>query len=569
MSTANWRIEQFYGLDQSKDGALCNEGTSPDARNMDTTDGNLSVAKGFVKHITIPIPGTGPVRRVFVMKLYSTLVYGVIAKAADNCMHLYAYDPSGPEWDDIYTWPSTVQGNYWDFLQCNIGNYDYVLIANGESQMVKWDGISSSAELFGSVDIVLTTTVSSYTASTKTVVLTDAISEDVAKRMRQCGIVIAGVTHRIASVTTASKSVVLANTPATAPAAGNEVKVRGGLSDAKVNYLAMHYSRLFCAGDPENPNRLYYSQIPGDGRNIEDWSSDEVTGSANTGGGFVEIGDSVGDPIMGIVSLSTQLLIFKRYSIYRLMGDRPSYFTIERVDAEVEQMSHTSVTRHGDIAFYLTPAGLYYFNNVTVQPMNNARNIRTFMNGCKVSMSKACEAQDCLYFTCYKGDNPDARQYDNAILIYDITRGSYMIRDGFNVADIVAVDGTIYMVNDNRYLYRFNEGADYDGEPIAAYWYTQCTDLQNRGTEKKIDEVYLRGAGETPLSPILLDTYCGTLTHHTRKLMVDERDILEIQPNIDAKRTFQFKISNEAGSRFSLHGGMEVHLQLNQRSRNK
>lgn len=569
MATANWRIQQFYGIDQSKDGSLCNEGTSPDARNMDTADGNLSVSKGFVKHFDTPIPGNGVVRRVFVMKLYNALIYGVIAQGDDGCMHLYAYDPSGPEWDDIYTWPSTVHGMHWDFLQCNIGNYDYMLIANGESQMVKWDGVSGNAELFGSVDIVLTTTVSAYEASTKTVTLADAITEDVAKRMRQCGIVISGVTRRIASVNASAKKVVLADTPAIAPVSGDEVKVRGGLSDAKANYLAMHYSRLFCAGDPENPNRLYYSQLPGDGRSIEDWSSDEVTGSANTGGGFVEVGDSVGDPIVGIVPLATQLLIFKKYSIYRLMGDRPSYFTIERVDAEVEQMAHTSVARHGDMAFYLTPAGLYYFNNVTVQPMSNARSIQRFMDGCKVSMSKACEAKDCMYFTCYKGDNPQDRQYDNAILVYDLTRGSYMIRDGFNVADIVSVDGTIYMVNDRRYLYRFNEGPDYDGEPIDAYWYTQRTDLRDRAAEKTVKEIYLRGAGEEQNTPILIDTYSGPLRYRVRKLMVEDWDILEIQPLVDAKRMFQFKISNEAGSRFSLHGGIEVLLGIDRRSRSK
>lgn len=567
MATGVWRIDQFYGIDQSKDGALCNNGTSPDARNFDTTDGNLTVAKGFVKHFDTPIPGNGVIRRLFIMKLFSRLIFAVIAKAEDGCMHLYAYDPSAPEWDDVYSWPEEVSGTYWDVLQCNIGNYDYLLIANGEGQMVKWDGISSKAELFGSVETVLTSKVSSYTASTKTVVLNDAISEDVKKRIKQAGIVIAGKTHMVAEVTTSSKSVKLAYTPSPTPAAGDEVKVRGGLSDAPVNYLAMHYSRLFSAGDPENPNRLYYSQIPGDGRSIEDWSSDEITGSPNTGGGFVEIGDTVGDPIIGLAALSTQLLIFKRYSIYRLMGDVPSRFTIERVDAEVERMAHTSVARHADIAYYFTPAGLFYFNNVTVQPMSNARNIRDFMNGCKVVQTKAAESKDILYFTCYKGD--EERDYDNAIVAYDIRRGSYMIRDGFEVADLVSVDGSIYMVNGNRYVYRFNEGPDYDGEPINAYWYTPRTDLRDRRTYKKIEIVSLRGEGENDNTAILLDTYSGVQVRNDRKLMKDPREMLEFLPEIAEADTFQFKISNEAGSRFSLHGGMEVFCQFNARRRNK
>lgn len=568
MAKGTWRINEFYGIDQSKDGSLVNEGTSPDARNMDTADGNLAVAAGFVKHFATPIPGNGVIRRLFILKLYSTLIFSVIAKGDDDRFHLYAYDPSAEEWDDIYAWPEGIVGSYWDFLQCNIGNYDYLLIANGESQMVKWDGISSRAELFGSVDIVLETTVASYAEADKKVVLADTISKDVAARIRQAGIVIEGVTHMVADVDETAKSVVLANAPSTLPKQGDAVKVRGGLSDAKVNYIAMHYSRLFSAGDPENPNRLYYSQIPGDGRSIEDWSSDEITGSVNTGGGYVEIGDTVGDPIIGIVSLSTQLLIFKRYSIYRLLGDKPSYFSIERVDAEVEQMAHTSVARHNDMAYYLTPAGLHYFNNVTVQPMHNARNIRDFMKGCKVSQTKSCEAKDMMYFSCYKGENAD-REYDNSIVIYDTQRNSYMIRDGFNVADMSSVDGTIYFLNDARYVYRLNEGRDYDGQPINAYWYTPMTDLRDRQMRKKVSAVYIRGKGEDALSTIMLDTYSGKSTKTSRKLMLDEREILCIEPNIAEADTFQLKIYNEAGSRFSCHGGIEVDITANDGRRKK
>lgn len=568
MAKGTWRIDEFLGIDQSKDGALVNAGSSPDARNFDTTDGNLSVAKGYVKHFDTPIPGAGVIRKLIVMKLFSRLVFGVLAIADDGLLHLYAYDPSVPEWDDIHTWPEGVTGVSIDVLQCNIGNYDYVLIATGESQMVKWDGITNTAELFGSVDIVLETTVSAYDASTKVVTLAGAISADVAKRIRQAGIVIADVTHQAAKVDESAKKVTLSNKPSVEPAAGDEVKVRGGLSDAKVGYLAMHYSRLFSAGDPDNPSRLYYSQIPGDGRSIEDWSSDEITGSPNTGGGFVEIGDTIGDPIVGIAALSTQLLIFKRYSIYRLLGDQPSRYTIERVEATIERFAHSSVVQHADMAYYMTPAGLHYFNNVTVQPMSNARYIRDFIAGSSVSRSKSTVAKDVLYFSVYTGDDAEA-DYDNAIITYDTRRSTYMVRDGFNVADLECVDGVIYMINDGRYVYRFNEGPDYDGGPISAYWYTPRTDLKDRFTGKKLDGLALRGEGETDLTALLLETYGGTQVRYERKLMTDPREVLYFWPEVAEADTFQFKFANEAGSRFSLHGGMEVDMTFNSRRKRK
>ncbi len=454
-----WRVEEFHGIDQSRDGSLCNEGTSPDARNMDTANGDLSVARGYVRHIPVPIPGSGPVRRLRILKLYNTLIYAAIAEDEEGCCRLYAYDPEGGEWETIYQYPDTVKGRYWDFLQCNIGNYDYLLIACGEHQMVKWDGISGEAALFGSGETAYESTVSAYTASTLTVTLTDGFDEALETRMKRAGLVLGDVANEVESVDRSNKKVTLKKAPSPAPAVGTVAKVRGGVSIAPVNYLAMHFSRLFAAGDPQNPNRLYYSQISGDGRSIEDWSADAF--SPNSGGGFIEIGDSAGDPIMGIIALATQLLIIKRYSIYRLLGDRPSNYTVEKVDAEAERMTHTSVAMHGDIAFYLTPAGLYYFNNITVQPMPDARNIRSFLEGLRVSQTKACQAKDRLYFTCYKGDSEDARDYDNHMLVYDIRRRTYMVRDGFDVADITALDGVVYMVNSARCVYRFNEGDDY------------------------------------------------------------------------------------------------------------
>ena len=92
------------------------------------------------------------------------------------------------------------------------------------------------------------------------------------------------------------------------------------LSSAPAGLLELYYSRLFAAGDPAHPCRLYWSCAPGDARTVEDWSQDDA--SPNVSGGHVEVGTD-SDPITGLFALSNQLLIFKRDSLYRLLGDRP------------------------------------------------------------------------------------------------------------------------------------------------------------------------------------------------------------------------------------------------------
>lgn len=474
-------IQEFYGIDQTKNQNLLHQGTASDARNIDTSDGGLSVGKGFVKHIPHPIPGTGPVRRMAIFKDLVTTEYIAIAGDENNCMAVYAYTDT--EWTKIYTYPSAVVGLKWDILQCNIGNTDYIIIANGETQMIKWDG--ETAVAFG----------------------------------------------------TAEK-----------------------LSNVPVNYMCMHYDRIFAAGDPENPSTLYYSKVPGDGATIEDWSIDP--NSSAKSGGSVIIGNSRGDPIMGVVALATQVLILKKFSTYRLQGDNPATWSIERIESESEKMCHSSLTIHGDMAYYLTPAGLYYFNNIIVQPMPNARMLQGFMRTAYVETSKGAECGDKLYLSCYVGDSPTQRDYDNHLIIYDIYRGTYMVRDGFKIADMVSHDGVLYLVNDNRYIYKCNVGTTYDGGQIRAYWQTQRTDLNKKYQDKKIRSVYLRGQGK-----LVFDVLAGDSVTREPRNINDREEVVEIIPLSDYSRTFAFRFENEAGSYFSLEGGLEALMDTNEGAR--
>ena len=92
-----------------------------------------------------------------------------------------------------------------------------------------------------------------------------------------------------------------------------------------VSFAELYFGRLFAAGDPQAPSRLYWSKAPGGGRTIDDWRSDET--SENVSGGYVDVGVD-DDPITGLFAMSNQLLIFKRDSLYRLLGDRPSNYRI-------------------------------------------------------------------------------------------------------------------------------------------------------------------------------------------------------------------------------------------------
>ena len=79
---------------------------------------------------------------------------------------------------------------------------------------------------------------------------------------------------------------------------------------------------------------------------------------------------------------------------------------------------------------------------------------------------------------------------------YDLFRRAYMFRRGFSIGDIAAWDGRLYMVNDARYLYRFDEGDTYDGADIEAWWNTPLTDLYDKGGVKAMRSLCLRGQSQ-------------------------------------------------------------------------
>ena len=64
----SYRIQEFFGIQQQTDGTLLPETSAADARNIDTSDGNLSVAKGYAKHIATILPDTERVLKLIVAR---------------------------------------------------------------------------------------------------------------------------------------------------------------------------------------------------------------------------------------------------------------------------------------------------------------------------------------------------------------------------------------------------------------------------------------------------------------------------------------------------------------------
>lgn len=537
-----YNIGEFLGIAQHRDGSLLNTGTAIDARNMDTSDGNLSVAKGYVRKSSNAIPpSAGQILRIIPVDEDD-----ILAVTQNNIYHgTYSAWNLTPIYTFTTALPTDCQIGY---ALGKINTTNVVVIGTGKTQLIKVNMADTvTAEVFGSGLYIFETTVASY--ADKVVTLTDAMSQDIQQKfVVEKGVYINGV-FRKGSVTSAT-TITLDTTPGVVPAAGDTVKLRGGASDAHCNFVCMHNGRLFAAGDPDAPNRLYWSTIPGDGRTIEHWLA--IESSVDLSGGYVEVGDTTADPIIGICELSTQILIFKRYSIYRLYGDRPSYYTVERVEKFTENMSNAGVAVKTDIPYWLTKSGIKLFNGADMQLLDGGQNyLCSFIDTIKtVSQSKAFTAKGKLYFTCRVANTGT---YDDSLIVYDSVNNTYMVRDGFKIADMCAFENTIYLINDTGYLYEFDKGDKYDGQAISAYWQTQPTDLTMKMVNKQLKELFFRAEGTV----IIIETKNGSQANRERRVIQND-DMIDLPMNNQPCRRFSIKLSNEAGSHFTIYGGIQI-----------
>ena len=475
MALRQYRIPVFYGIAQNVTENRQNDGESPDACNMDTASGRLSVAKGYVKESAAAFPDPSAVRRLYVWRHAGTRKLLVATGSK-----LFVLDETAGEWKSIYDFGTTATAAQYDFLPVKIASTEYLLIANGTARMAKWDGLSASATAFGSTE---------------------------------------------------------------------------ALSDAAVNFVELYYARLFAAGDAANPSRLYYSQAPGDTRTIENWTV--ATESENVSGGFVEVGTD-SDPITGLFAMSNQLLIFKRDSLYRLLGDRPGNFRIQPVSGTMQQPVHTACVRAGDVLYFLTPGGMYYFDGQSVQKKADADKVQLILQHADLSACTASARGDKLYFSFREAAGEGG---NDAVLIYDLARGTYMLRRGFTAHGLFSAGGTLFLLDGNGFVCRFEEGETYDGARIDAYWKTPMTDLDSKAVNKRLEELYLRGSGGI----LSLEAVTESGTVYNERLMPGGSErILELGLTGEG-RAFQLVFRNVNGSSFTIDGGVELIMDMQRR----
>lgn len=325
-------------------------------------------------------------------------------------------------------------------------------------------------------------------------------------------------------------------------------------SNKTMRYAELYFGRLFAAGDPLAPGRLYWSKAPGGGRTIDDWRSDPA--SENVSGGFADVGVD-DDPITGLFALSNQLLIFKRDSLYRLLGDRPSNYRIVAVDAAFRQPLHTACARYADRLYFLNDDGLCFYDGQTMRKSASYRALGPLLKNADLSGVRAAVCGDTLIFAIRsRHDAP----YNDIVIEYDVLRDRYMTRTGFTVVDFCTVHGTLYALTGAGKLVAFDTSHTYDGDPIHVRWTTPVLDFGRKDVNKTVLRLTASGSGRLAVR-VEAD---GGVYETQARLSTVQQSVTEI-PLKGVGRMFRLRFSSVNGTPFTLDAPATLLYDLQKR----
>lgn len=117
-------------------------------------------------------------------------------------------------------------------------------------------------------------------------------------------------------------------------------------------YVVTHKNRLYIAGDPANPSRLYMSDL----------GQPETWPSLN----FIDINTNDGDAITGIAEHLDALVIFKERSVHVLRGTGPQNYSILDSHQSHGTVSHWSIAQVLNQLVYLGRDGVYAYDGKAV-----------------------------------------------------------------------------------------------------------------------------------------------------------------------------------------------------------
>ena len=254
-----------------------------------------------------------------------------------------------------------------------------------------------------------------------------------------------------------------------------------------ISSMALHYERLFVTSEQE-PTKVFFS----DNLDPTNWS---ISSGA---GGFIELLDERGK-LTKVVSFGGYLYIFREHGISRVTAYADqSEFAVANLFVSTGRIFPESIVMCGSVIMFLASDGLYKFDGYECR--KTLKNLDGLF-GSKCSCGEYYNGK--YYLSCemnFIGDEKVGCEADehnaNALLVYDLSTGSYSISRGLDISFLQAVT---YNGND-LLVARDSDGCGVIAQcgsrisgVLPKLWRGPLTDFGTPDKVKSVREVYMDG----------------------------------------------------------------------------
>lgn len=234
----------------------------------------------------------------------------------------------------------------------------------------------------------------------------------------------------------------------------------------KCKYIVQRGQRLFAAGDSDNPNSIYFSEV-GEANNFP----------ANN---VIDAISDDNDVITGLAEFHSAMVAFKKKHVYAWFGWNPEEdVRFDKINVHSGTVSHLTIKRVYSYLFYAGEDGVYVLAGLEPNYISSS-NITDDVIKHRFGASAVCaEFYDGMYLLSM-GD---------LVLSYNYARKAWAVWTGWKPSALLNYEGTLYVGADQ--LYKGSDEYNDNGKPIHFSITTKPFDCNYPIHDKKFSWFYL------------------------------------------------------------------------------
>lgn len=194
-------------------------------------------------------------------------------------------------------------------------------------------------------------------------------------------------------------------------------------------FIEQNQNVMFYAGFSSSPSTVWFSEL-GLPENIDPEFSFEVR-------------TNDGDRITGTKSYNNQVIVFKQNSFHKVIGDNPDNFQLVELSQQFGCLSNKTIVEYKENLVWLDSRGVVMFNGAGWELISTPVEDTFRRINISAALENACAVHYKFRNQIWFGIPIDNSTQNNITIVWDYLVNAWTIFEGFNVASMALVKGSL------------------------------------------------------------------------------------------------------------------------------